>query len=197
MKHSTLPCEQSRSSFFPQLHRAIQIKKNKQKNKTKQNKKTLPNVANGHFERAASQVPSSKPKRPHFGGGDNKWEVWHVCLCLSLQSPRGGWTHCYAFRGCLINMGWLADQPRCENKVCLSLSWGRWTYRTISCDLGRAVPSRLDYRLWEAGGLQAQSGKEVGDWNSKRPSKRLRGAQNVFTVLRAWNKQRRSMPITA
>ena len=147
MKPSTLPCEQSRSSFFPQLHRAIQIKKNKQKKKTKQNKKTLPNVANGHFERSASQVPSSKPKRPHFGGGDNKGEVWHVCLCLSLQSPRGGWTHCYAFRGCLINMGWLADQPRCENKVCLSLSWGRWTYRTISCDLGRAVPSRLDYRL--------------------------------------------------
>ena len=120
-----------------------------------------------------------------------------ACLPLSEPAvPQRGLDTLLCVRGCLINMGWLADQPRCENKMCLSLSWGRWTDRTISC-LGRAVPSRLDSRRWEAGGLQVQSRKEGGDWNSKRPSKRLRGAQNVFTVLRAWNKQRRSMPITA
>lgn len=138
MKHSTLSCEQSRSSFSPSCTEQFRFKK----------KKThYPILQMVILKRAASQVPSSKPKRPHFGGGDAKGEVWHVCLCLSLQSPRGGWTCRYAFRGCLINMGWLAGQPRCENKVCLSLSWGRWTDQTISCDLGRAVPSWLDSRL--------------------------------------------------
>ena len=165
--------------------------------KKKKKKPPLPNLANGHFERAASQVPFSKPERPHFGGGDAKGEVWHVCHCLSLQSPRGGWTRCYAFRGCLINMGWLADQPR------------MWEQSVPLSELGEMDrPNHfLRFRVsssksaWlQALGSSRATGTEReggGDWNSKRPSERLWGAQNVFTVLRAWNKQRRSMPITA
>lgn len=171
--------------FFSQLHEAIQIK----------SKVNLQMVI---LKELLLNFPPLSPGGHTFGGGNTKGEMWPVCHCGHLSElavpKRGPDTHCYVLRGCLINICWLADQPRCENNVCFSPSWGKFIHLTISYDLRREVTSLL-VSLLESSGAGGTEGE--GRLEQSEAKQEAAESTECITVLESWNKQKQSMPITA
>lgn len=150
------------------LHKAIQIKPNQ--NKTKQ---TLPTVI---FNELLLKFPPLSPRGRTLGDGNIKGEMGRVCHGGQLSGsavPKRGPTQGCVLRGCLINTCWLADRPRCENKMGFSGSRGEFIHLTISSDLRRAVTGPLVSRFGES---RAGEGG-AGGRDAERKTRTARGCR--------------------